>query len=65
MSLKHTRAILDAIHEGKLNNVEYEKSPIFELAVPKNVPGVPSEILNPRNGWADKAEYDKTLRGLA
>ncbi len=51
MSLKHTRAILDAIHDGKLDNVEYKTSPIFNLAIPTSCPGVPTEILDPRNTW--------------
>ncbi|RKF56593.1 Phosphoenolpyruvate carboxykinase [Erysiphe neolycopersici] len=54
--LKYTRAILDAIHSGELTKVEYETYEIFGLRIPKTCPGVPSEILNPRNVWS--AGYD-------
>lgn len=50
--LKYTRAILDAIHSGELSKVEYETYETFNLAVPKSCPGVPSELLNPRNAWS-------------
>jgi phosphoenolpyruvate carboxykinase (ATP) len=56
MNLKITRAIIDAIHEDQLDNVEYETSPVFGLHVPKTCPNVPSEILNPRNTWANKVK---------
>ena len=49
--LKYTRAILDAIHSGELQNVEYEVYDTFNLSVPKTCPNVPSELLNPRNAW--------------
>jgi phosphoenolpyruvate carboxykinase (ATP) len=58
MSLPHTRAIINAALDGSLANVEYENLPIFNLAIPKTVPGVPSEILNPRATWSDPAAYD-------
>jgi len=61
ISIAHTRALLNAALEGRLDAgaVEHEKHPIFNLAVPKSCPGVPSEILNPRNTWDDKAAYDQ------
>ena len=65
MSLPHTRAIVDAIHAGTLAGVETESDPIFGLAIPKECPGVPTEILQPRNTWADGAAYDDTARKLA
>ncbi|KFY04585.1 hypothetical protein O988_00676 [Pseudogymnoascus sp. VKM F-3808] len=66
--LKYTRAILDAIHSGELQNVEYEVYDTFNLSVPKSCPNVPSELLNPRNAWTAgddsfKAEVNK-LGGL-
>jgi phosphoenolpyruvate carboxykinase (ATP) len=64
MSLKITRRIVDAIHEGDLENVEWEKFPVFGFHIPKSISGVPSEILNPRNTWKDKADYDATLKKL-
>ncbi|POS85253.1 phosphoenolpyruvate carboxykinase, partial [Erysiphe pulchra] len=54
--LKYTRAILDAIHSGELIKVEYETYETFNLQIPKTCPGIPSEILNPRNAWT--AGYD-------
>ena len=51
--------------EGKLNDVEFETDPIFGLQVPKSCPGVPSEILMPRNTWKDKTDYDKKAKELA
>jgi phosphoenolpyruvate carboxykinase (ATP) len=43
--------MIDAIHEGSLDNVEFEKTPVFNLSVPKSVAEIPSDILNPRNTW--------------
>jgi phosphoenolpyruvate carboxykinase (ATP) len=47
-----------------LRNVEFRTDKYFGFAVPTALPGVPSEILNPINTWKDKAEFDKTARGL-
>lgn len=65
MSLKHTRAIITAALNGELNDVAYEQHPVFGVSMPKEVPGVPSEILNPRNTWEDKDLYDKKAAELA
>ncbi len=65
MSLPYTRAMVDALVEGKLANVEFEIEPSFGLSIPKSVPGVPSELLNPRNSWKDKAAYDKMAADLS
>ena len=65
MSLPYTRAMIDALVEGKLVNVEYEVEPAFGLNIPKSCPGVPSEILAPRNSWKDKAAYDKAAADLS
>ncbi len=65
MKLPYTRAMITAAMDGKLDNVEYKTQPIFELAIPTEVPGVPSEILNPKDTWVDKAEFDKTANHLA
>jgi phosphoenolpyruvate carboxykinase (ATP) len=51
MKLSYTRKLIDGIHEGVLDNAEFETTPIFNLQIPKNVPGVPKEILNPKNTW--------------
>ncbi|MCC2656576.1 MAG: phosphoenolpyruvate carboxykinase [Panacagrimonas sp.] len=60
MSIKVTRALLNAALDGKLDGVETEKLPILNLTIPKSCPGVDSAILNPRNTWANKDEYDAT-----
>ena len=65
MNIHHTRAMLDAAIEGKLDKVEFYPDPIFGLAIPSEVPGVPTEVLNPRNTWVDKAAYDAQARELA
>ena len=65
MSLPYTRAMVNALVEGKLANVEFEIEPSFGLSIPKQVPGVPSELLKPRNSWKDKAAYDKQAADLS
>ena len=65
MSLKYTRAIVDAIHSCALTNPKVERDPIFGFGVVTEVPGVPSEILSPRQTWTDKTAYDVTARKLA
>lgn len=65
MKLSYTRAMITAALEGKLNNVETEIDPVFNFAIPKEVPGVPTEILNPKNTWSDKAAYDAKAKYLA
>jgi phosphoenolpyruvate carboxykinase (ATP) len=65
MKLSYTRSMITAAIEGKLDNVEYETLPIFELEMPTVCEGVPSEILNPRNTWDNKAAYDEKAISLA
>jgi phosphoenolpyruvate carboxykinase (ATP) len=65
MSLKYTRALITEALNGNLANVEFETLPVFNFSVPKSCPNVPSEILNPRNTWADKAAYDEKAKELA
>jgi phosphoenolpyruvate carboxykinase (ATP) len=65
MKLKYTRAIIDAIHNGELNNAKTVEDPTFGLAVPTECAGVPAEMLIPRNTWADKAGYDAMAKKLA
>jgi phosphoenolpyruvate carboxykinase (ATP) len=65
MKLSYTRAMITAALTGKLDNVTYEKLPVFELAIPTTCEGVPSEILNPRGTWGDKNAYDETANNLA
>ena len=63
--LKYTRAIIDAILNGDLADAHYENDEVFGLAIPDAVPGVPQEVLNPRNSWKDKNAYDETAQRLA
>jgi phosphoenolpyruvate carboxykinase (ATP) len=65
MSLKHTRAIIDAIHSGALASTESVTDPVFGFSVPTSCPGVPSQVLVPRNTWDDKAAYDAQAKKLA
>lgn len=66
ISIGHTRALLNAALNGDLDpgKVEYETHPLFNLKIPTTCPGVPSEILNPRNTWADKQAYDSQAEKL-
>ncbi|MBX7257081.1 MAG: phosphoenolpyruvate carboxykinase (ATP) [Candidatus Hydrogenedentes bacterium] len=64
ISLPATRKIIDAILDGTLSNAEFDVLPVFGLKYPKSIPGVDSSILNPREGWPDKAEYDAALKKL-
>ncbi|HEX8330073.1 MAG TPA: phosphoenolpyruvate carboxykinase (ATP) [Hymenobacter sp.] len=65
MKLGYTRAMITAALNGQLDQVKFNKHSIFGVAVPGAVPGVPSEILDPRNTWADKDAYDRTASDLA
>ena len=65
MKLKYTRAIVDAIHSGALQDVATVEDPVFGLQVPTACPHVPAEILVPRNTWADKAAYDEKAKRVA
>lgn len=65
MSIKHTRAIIDAIHSGELADAPTVEDPFFGLHVPSKCTGVPDKALIPRNAWADKDTYDATAAKLA
>ncbi|MBS7809921.1 phosphoenolpyruvate carboxykinase (ATP) [Roseococcus pinisoli] len=64
MSIQHTRALLRAALDGSLAQVEFVQEPFFGLAIPKAVQGIPANVLNPRDSWADKAAYDATAKKL-
>ena len=66
MPIQHTRALLNAVLDGSLAQVQYRKDPVFGLMVPTGVDGIPDQVLNPREAWADKAaEYDRAAAQLA
>jgi phosphoenolpyruvate carboxykinase (ATP) len=65
MSLRYTRALIDAIHAGQLDAAPTQEDPIFGVAVPKACPGVPSDVLQPKSTWKDPQAYDQTARKLA
>ncbi|CEL96748.1 unnamed protein product [Vitrella brassicaformis CCMP3155] len=65
IKLRYTRAMIDAIHDKALEDVEYETSQIFNLSVPKHVPNVPDDVLMPSRSWANKTEYMKALSKLS
>jgi phosphoenolpyruvate carboxykinase (ATP) len=65
MSLKITRALVNAVLDGRLDKVEFVAEKAFGLSIPVSCPEVPTEILNPRNGWADKEGYDRQAAELA
>lgn len=65
VSIKHTRAMVSAALSGALDAVKYTSHPVFQVLVPEEVPGVPTEILNPRNAWDDAEAYDQQAQELA
>ena len=65
ISLKYTRAMITSILDGELEGVDYTKHLVFGLQMPTTCPNVPSEILSPRNTWADKDAYDDKANELA
>ncbi len=65
IAIKHTRAIVSAALNGSLEKVNYKPDPIFQILVPEEVPGVPSQILAPKNTWDDPQAYEEQARELA
>ena len=65
MSIQHTRALLAAVLDGSLRGARYVQDPHFGLMMPQDVPGIPNEVLNPRQSWSDKAGYDLAAADLA
>lgn len=65
MKLSYTRAMITAALNGILDNVQYEKHPVFGMMIPTSCEGVPSEILNPKSTWKDASAYDATAKNLA
>jgi len=65
MKLAYTRAMIDAIHSGEMGAVAFEADPVFGLEIPKQVPGVPTEVLNPRATWQKGEDYDQMAAKLS
>jgi phosphoenolpyruvate carboxykinase (ATP) len=65
MSLKYTRAMVNAVLDGSLADVEFITEPAFGLRIPVSCPNVPAELLNPRHSWGDKKAYDVQAALLA
>ena len=63
--LRYTRAFVTAILDGSMANETFEPDPIFGLAIPSKVEGVPAEVLKPRDTWSDGAAYDAQAKKLA
>jgi phosphoenolpyruvate carboxykinase (ATP) len=65
IDINETRAMVRAAITGKLDGVETWEHPVFGLQVPKEVPGVSPEVLDPKGTWSDKDAYDRRARELA
>ena len=66
MSIKDTRACINGILNGSINDAEFESLPIFNLQVPKALEGIKDNaILNPRNTWESEEKFNEALRDLA
>lgn len=65
MSIKTTRACIDAILDGSINNAAFREDAIFGFEVPKHLNGVEDHFLDPKATWEDKSAYDETAANLA
>ena len=65
ISIKDTRGIIDAILDGSIDKAEMSKLPIFDFSIPKALPGVDPAILDPRDTYADKAQWEEKAKDLA
>ncbi|NDJ52084.1 MAG: phosphoenolpyruvate carboxykinase (ATP), partial [Chloroflexi bacterium] len=65
MQLAYTRAMIHAILDGTLAQVETRQEPFFGLHVPVACPGVPDEVLDPKQTWSDPDAYDRQAQDLA
>jgi len=64
IDLPSTRKIINAVLDGSLDKAEFETLPIFNLQIPKHIDGVDSKMLNPRNAWANPAEWESAAQTL-
>jgi phosphoenolpyruvate carboxykinase (ATP) len=65
IKIAYTRAMVTAALDGSLSSVPFHPDPVFGVYVPERCPGVPAEVLRPRETWADPADYDLKARALA
>lgn len=65
IKLRYTRAMVTAALEGKFDDIKFTPDPIFNVLVPESCPGVPKEVLNPKNTWESPEGYDKAAVSLA
>jgi phosphoenolpyruvate carboxykinase (ATP) len=65
MPIQATRALLHAVLDGTLADVDFRDDPVFGFAVPVHAPGVDESLLDPRSTWADPEAYDRKARELA
>ncbi len=65
VQIPHTRAMVNAVLDGKLDGVPTRTDPIFGVQIPESCPDIPAEILDPRGTWKDGAAYDVQARKLA
>ncbi len=65
MNIAHTRAMVKAAINGSLDKVETQTDPVFGIEIPKSCPGVPAEVLWPKNTWKNKSDFDKQVKRLA
>ena len=65
ISIKDTRGIIDAILNGSINNVPTKKIPYFDFEVPTELPGVATNILDPRDTYQNASEWDEKAQNLA
>ena len=65
MDIEHTRNLVRAALNGQLRDVPTVEDPVFGVAVPSAVPGVPDEVLIPRSTWSDPAAYDAAAKRIA
>jgi phosphoenolpyruvate carboxykinase (ATP) len=65
MKIGYTRAMIRAALSGALDNVSYQRHPVFNVDVPASCPDVPASVLDPRGTWSDAAAYDAQARKLA
>src|SRR5574344_2036530 len=65
ITIKNTRACINAILDGSINESEFQNMTIFNIQIPKTLKGVDTHVLTPRYTWSDPLEYDKAKRKLA